>query len=112
MNATNTIVGIFLIDRCSRCKITLTSLACVILSLLILSGALSLQSFGVENGSSYEHNLHGSSKSNIGWFVVIGLALYIASFSPGMGHVPWVVNSEIYLEAYRGVCGGMSATTN
>ncbi|GJN02492.1 hypothetical protein PR202_ga19850 [Eleusine coracana subsp. coracana] len=41
-----------------------------------------------------------------------GLALYIAFFSPGMGPVPWAVNSEIYPEAYRGMCGGMSATVN
>lgn len=29
-----------------------------------------------------------------------------------MGPVPWTVNSEIYPEAYRGLCGGMSATVN
>lgn len=29
-----------------------------------------------------------------------------------MGPVPWTVNSEIYPEAYRGMCGGMSATVN
>ncbi|KAI5014477.1 hypothetical protein ZWY2020_055867 [Hordeum vulgare] len=29
-----------------------------------------------------------------------------------MGPVPWAVNSEIYPEAYRGMCGGMSATVN
>lgn len=29
-----------------------------------------------------------------------------------MGPVPWTVNSEIYPEAYRGICGGMSATVN
>ncbi|MCI78798.1 inositol transporter 1-like, partial [Trifolium medium] len=26
-----------------------------------------------------------------------------------MGPVPWTVNSEIYPEEFRGVCGGMSA---
>lgn len=29
-----------------------------------------------------------------------------------MGPVPWTVNSEVYPEAYRGICGGMSATVN
>ncbi|KAK4432227.1 V-type proton ATPase subunit E2 [Sesamum alatum] len=29
-----------------------------------------------------------------------------------MGPVPWTVNSEICPEAYRGLCGGMSATMN
>ncbi|KAI9122585.1 hypothetical protein K1719_006425 [Acacia pycnantha] len=48
--------------------------------------------------------------SNLGWLAILGLSLYIISFSPGMGTVPWVVNSEIYPLRYRGVCGGMGAT--
>ncbi|KAH7681313.1 Sugar/inositol transporter protein [Dioscorea alata] len=102
MNAAGTIVGIYLIDRCGRRRLALTSLLGVILSLFILSGAFFLQSSSV----------NFSVGTNIGWFAVLGLALYIASFAPGMGPVPWAVNSEIYPEAYRGVCGGMSATVN
>ncbi|XP_027332964.1 probable inositol transporter 2 [Abrus precatorius] len=49
--------------------------------------------------------------SKYGWAALIGLALYIIFFSPGMGTVPWVVNSEIYPLRYRGVCGGMASTT-
>ncbi|XP_058756313.1 probable inositol transporter 2 [Vicia villosa] len=49
--------------------------------------------------------------SNFGWIALIGLALYIMFFSPGMGTVPWVVNSEIYPLRYRGVCGGIASTT-
>ncbi|KAJ7298537.1 hypothetical protein O6H91_Y555500 [Diphasiastrum complanatum] len=50
--------------------------------------------------------------SHYGWLALIGLAAYIASFSPGMGPVPWAVNSEIYPLKYRGVCGGIAATAN
>ncbi|KAJ7968972.1 Inositol transporter like [Quillaja saponaria] len=50
--------------------------------------------------------------SHSGWFALIGLALYIIFFSPGMGTVPWIVNSEIYPLRYRGVCGGIAATAN
>ncbi|KAK7399952.1 hypothetical protein VNO78_11149 [Psophocarpus tetragonolobus] len=50
--------------------------------------------------------------SKSGWLAIVGLALYIIFFSPGMGTVPWVVNSEIYPLRYRGVCGGISSTTN
>ncbi|KAK1400519.1 Inositol transporter 1 [Heracleum sosnowskyi] len=53
----------------------------------------------------------GSSGST-GWLAVSGLALYIAFFAPGMGPVPWTVNSEIYSQSYRGICGGLSATVN
>lgn len=63
---------------------------------------------------------HGESRlwytrgcpSRYGWLALIGLALYIISFSPGMGTVPWIVNSEIYPLRYRGVCGGIAATAN
>ncbi|XP_062107725.1 inositol transporter 1 isoform X2 [Humulus lupulus] len=99
MNAAGSILGIYLIDYAGRRKLALSSLAGVIVSLLILSGSFLFGSSGSTGGLS-------------GWFAVIGLALYIAFFSPGMGPVPWTVNSEIYPEAYRGICGGMSATVN
>ena len=50
--------------------------------------------------------------SKSGWVALIGLSLYIIFFSPGMGTVPWVVNSEIYPLRYRGICGGMASTSN
>lgn len=49
--------------------------------------------------------------SNFGWIAILALALYIIFFSPGMGTVPWVVNSEIYPLRYRGICGGIASTT-
>lgn len=91
MNAIGTIVGIFLIDRCGRRILALTSLFGVLCSLLLLASAFSF---------------------HYGWSAVVGLGLYIMFFSPGMGPVPWAVNSEIYPERYRGICGGMSATVN
>ncbi|XP_030463018.1 inositol transporter 1 [Syzygium oleosum] len=99
VNAAGTIVGIYLIDHVGRKKLALASLSGVLASLAILSGAFFAESSDSTNGV-------------YGWLAVIGLALYIACFSPGMGPVPWTVNSEIYPEAYRGMCGGMSATVN
>ncbi|GAV69925.1 Sugar_tr domain-containing protein [Cephalotus follicularis] len=99
MNAGGTVLGIYLIDHMGRKKLALSSLFGVIGSLLILSGA-----FFAETSDS--------SSGLYGWIAVIGLALYIAFFSPGMGPVPWAVNSEIYPQQYRGICGGMSATVN
>ncbi|EPS60320.1 hypothetical protein M569_14484, partial [Genlisea aurea] len=91
INALGTILGIYLIDRVGRRKLALSSLFGVSISLVILSL---------------------SFYSGRGWVAVTGLALYIAFFAPGMGPVPWTVNSEIYPERFRGVCGGMSATVN
>ncbi|KAK9288301.1 hypothetical protein L1049_016752 [Liquidambar formosana] len=99
LNAAGTILGIYLIDHVGRRKLVLTSLSGVIVSLVLLSGAFLLES-------------SDSTSALYGCLAVLGLALYIAFFAPGMGPVPWAVNSEIYPEAYRGICGGMSATVN
>lgn len=98
MNAAGTILGIYLIDHFGRRKLALSSLAGVFVSLVILSVSFFFES--------------SSSSGIYGWLAILGLALYIAFFSPGMGPVPWTVNSEIYPESYRGICGGMSATVN
>ncbi|KAF5728853.1 Inositol transporter 4 [Tripterygium wilfordii] len=50
--------------------------------------------------------------SEIGFLAVIFLGLYIISYSPGMGTVPWIVNSEIYPLRYRGLGGGIAAVAN
>ncbi|KAL2515762.1 Inositol transporter 4 [Forsythia ovata] len=50
--------------------------------------------------------------TKFGIFVVLLLGLYITSYSPGMGTVPSIVNSEIYPLRYRGVGGGIAAVSN
>ena len=34
--------------------------------------------------------------SSYSWLVVLGLCLYLFFFAPGMGPMPWTINSEIY----------------
>lgn len=50
--------------------------------------------------------------SKLGFLAVILLGLYIISYAPGLGTVPWIVNSEIYPLRYRGIGGGMAAVSN
>ncbi|KAK9153608.1 hypothetical protein Sjap_001088 [Stephania japonica] len=63
---------------------------------------------------------HGESRqwytqgcpTRVGWLALIFLASYITTYSPGIGIVPWVLNSEIYPLRHRGICGGMAAMAN
>ncbi|ONK65163.1 uncharacterized protein A4U43_C07F34340 [Asparagus officinalis] len=72
------------------------------------------------SNSTVKDTCHGEGRlwytrgcpSRFGWLALVGLALYIIFFSPGMGTVPWIVNSEIYPLRFRGVCGGIAATAN
>ncbi|THG11648.1 hypothetical protein TEA_005895 [Camellia sinensis var. sinensis] len=50
--------------------------------------------------------------SKFGFLAVILLGAYIISYSPRMGTVPWIINSEIYLLRYRGIGGGIAAVSN
>ena len=50
--------------------------------------------------------------SKVGFLAVALLGLYIIVYSPGMGSVPWIVNSEIYPLKYRGTGGGIAAVSN
>ncbi|QHO50848.1 Inositol transporter [Arachis hypogaea] len=99
INAGGTILGIYLIDIVGRKKLTLGSLTGVVGALILLSASCYVRG-------------HGNPSLVYGWLAVVGLALYIIFFAPGMGPVPWAVNTEIYPEEYRGICGGMSATIN
>ncbi|WJX21778.1 Integrin alpha chain-like protein (Alpha-int1) [Trifolium repens] len=102
LNAAGTVLGIYLIDHAGRKTLALYSLGGVIVSLIILSVSFFNQSSAT---TINQNDLYG-------WLAVVGLALYISFFSPGMGPVPWTVNSEVYPQEYRGMCGGMSATVN
>lgn len=50
--------------------------------------------------------------SRIGILAVVILGLYIIAYAPGIGTVPWVLNSEIYPLRFRGIGGGIAAVFN
>ncbi|KAJ4977432.1 hypothetical protein NE237_002538 [Protea cynaroides] len=77
-------------------------------------GACLASNYGLKNacqGQDGEWFTRGCP-SSFGFLALVGLGLYIISFSPGMGTIPWVVNSEIYPLRYRGFCGGIAAVAN
>lgn len=60
---------------------------------------------------------HGTWYTNgcptkFGILAILLLGAYIIAYSPGMGTVPWIVNSEIYPLRYRGIGGGIAAVSN
>ncbi|XP_061140145.1 proton myo-inositol cotransporter-like isoform X1 [Syngnathus typhle] len=46
------------------------------------------------------------------WIVLMGLLLYLTSFAPGMGPMPWTINSEIYPLWARSTGNACSAGVN
>lgn len=77
-------------------------------------GACLVSSKGIGSLCGSEHRTwyENGCPSKIGFLAVILLGAYIISYSPGMGTVPWIVNSEIYPLRYRGTGGGIAAVSN
>ena len=48
-------------------------------------------------------------KTKASWLPIAGMMLYLATFAPGMGPVPWAVNAEIYPKNTRDM--GMAVST-
>jgi len=47
-----------------------------------------------------------------GWITVVGLIFYLLFFAPGMGPMPWTINSEIYPLWARSTCNSIAASVN
>ena len=46
------------------------------------------------------------------WLAIVALVLYIAAFAPGMGPMPWTINSEIYPLWARSTGNALATATN
>eukprot|EP01018_Ginkgo_biloba_P022276 Gb_01450 [translate_table: standard] len=102
---------------CMECLKTTRSITC---GFCAAKGNELLPGACLRSNSTVKDACHGAGRSwftrgcpsHFGWLALIGLALYIIFFSPGMGTVPWIINAEIYPLRYRGTCGGIAATAN
>ena len=56
--------------------------------------------------------VHSSCPNTFSWLAMIALVMYIVSFAPGMGPVPWTVNAEIYPNWARSIGNSLSSATN
>ncbi|XP_067126791.1 proton myo-inositol cotransporter-like isoform X1 [Centruroides vittatus] len=50
--------------------------------------------------------------SNYSWLMLLGLFLYLFFFAPGMGPMPWTINSEIYPLWARSTCYALATSVN
>lgn len=50
--------------------------------------------------------------SETSWLIILGLASYLFFFAPGMGPMPWTINSEIYPLWARSFGSSMATSTN
>ncbi|KAB7507225.1 Proton myo-inositol cotransporter [Armadillidium nasatum] len=62
-----------------------------------------------ESGSVFAYNWCPSGYS---WISILGLCLYLCFFAPGMGPMPWSVNSEIYPNWARARCTSYATSVN
>ncbi|XP_078250508.1 proton myo-inositol cotransporter isoform X3 [Pogona vitticeps] len=117
-----TLVGVWLVEKVGRRKLTLgslagTTIALVVLALgFLLSAQISPQVTLKPEGPSSQNTTctnYGCSNDTVlktqdifwaynycptpySWTALLGLILYLVFFAPGMGPMPWTVNSEIY----------------
>ncbi|RKP14720.1 general substrate transporter, partial [Piptocephalis cylindrospora] len=47
-----------------------------------------------------------------GWVTLSVLVLYVASYALGLGHVPWLVQSEMFDGSIRGRAAGVATGVN
>jgi len=66
---------------------------------------------GFENNNGYVWSFEWCP-SQYGWITVLGLIVYLFCFAPGMGPMPWTINSEIYPLWARSTCNSIAASVN
>lgn len=94
-----------------------------------IGGECSGENIGANNDMNSKNTNGGSGNSNfvfanhicpsmthgIGlntWLVLTGLVMYLAAFAPGMGPMPWTINSEIYPMWARSFCYSIATSVN
>jgi len=51
-------------------------------------------------------------EGELSWLALLSLIVYIATFSLGLGPIPWILMSELLPLRARGKCGGMVTAFN
>ena len=123
------LVGLRLVERLSRRGLLLGSLVLVVISLLSISSSFAYMdmqdtnnSIGRFSSNSSQHAVITSSSVHFyaenrtasagPILVLVCLCCYIISFAPGMGPLPWTINSELHPSDCRAKALSLSTATN
>ncbi|CAM9420693.1 unnamed protein product, partial [Discosporangium mesarthrocarpum] len=107
--------GLYLIERCGRRFLTLTSLGLVVIALLSLGLGFHLSGEDTDENASSSTSVSNSTSSSdpsYTWLVVSSMVAYLLAFGVGMSSIPWTVNAEIYPMHARSLATGVSTTVN
>ncbi|KAK3105963.1 hypothetical protein FSP39_009749 [Pinctada imbricata] len=64
------------------------------------------------DGPKSYHWANDYCPTDYGWMSVLGLALFVIAFAPGLGPNPWTINSEIYPLWARGTGTSLATAVN
>ncbi|PSN44707.1 Proton myo-inositol cotransporter [Blattella germanica] len=129
-----TFIGLYLVERIGRRPLTLWSLGecisaeCGFCYYDLATGAANGSCWSLDQNSlansgicSNKTALSGNSgltwaadwcPSKYSWVAVVALGIYLLFFAPGMGPMPWTINSEIYPMWARSSCNSLATSTN
>ncbi|KAK1648027.1 hypothetical protein QYE76_065832 [Lolium multiflorum] len=94
-----TALGVLLMDRSGRRPLLLISTSGLLVGSLM-------------SGISFYLKIHGIFSKQVPIIALTGILVYIASFSLGMGSVPWVIMSEIFPINMKGIGGSFVTLVN
>lgn len=97
VNSGFTILGLYLIERIGRKPLLIGSLVGMFFGLSILSMTFYL--------------IYDKHVTSVSWMSVLGLLVYCAGFAPGMGPLPWTINSELFPGWCRNTAISITTTT-
>lgn len=102
VNAFGTLIAVFIIDKCGRRFVILTTLPFIFLSLLLVALAMQQSLFGEDE----------ETKNGGHVLFFISICSYLLFFSIGLSSTPWIINSEIYPIHLVGTAAALATATN
>ncbi|XP_063680369.1 uncharacterized protein LOC134815725 [Bolinopsis microptera] len=92
-------------NKCGICEGASGSLMCLSTNVTLISDITQYCASGVTD-------IEKVCKTKESWLAIVGLIIYIMGFAPGMGPLPWTINSEIFPNWARDTALSLTTFTN